>query len=197
MVGWVVWMWGVWRVWAGVEYLPYEMKLTWRINAEEVYFNLSIPVIRTTYMDWWGVGFKPSSESLDKSNADITIVTKSGLSDRWAPYNACPSPDELHGGNNSLTPLFSYPIGSEHVTGWSRPLHTGDVYDIGLREGEEYWLLWAIGKEKEGGGVAMHAENNKGIRKVRMTNEYVSEETVSLLAVGDLLRAMGIIYAFI
>jgi len=187
---------GLKTVLGGVEYLPYEMTLTWTINADLAYFNLSIPTIRTTYMDWWGIGFKRSNETSDKASADITIVSKSGLvSDRWASNNSCPSPDVLSGGRNTLTPLFSQAIGSDTVTGWYRKLDTGDAYDIVLEAGAEYTVLWAIGNSQQDGNVKMHSKHNRGAQTLTFTNDYLDTGyTHSLLTCALLLPLSLLLY---
>lgn len=187
---------GLETVLGGVAYLPYEMTLTWAINADLVYFNLSIPTIRTTYMDWWGIGFKRSNETSDKASADITIVSKSGaVSDRWASNNSCPAPDDLSGGRNTLTPLFSQAIASDTVTGWYRKLDTGDVYDVVLEEGAEYTVLWAIGNTREDGSVKMHSGHNRGAQTLTFTNNYVDTGyTHSLLTCSLLLPLSLLLY---
>ena len=184
--------------WAGVEYLPYEMTLTWTINADLVYFNLSIPAIRTTYMDWWGVGFKRSNETSDKASADITIISKSGVvSDRWASNNSCPTPDDAYGGQNTLTSLFSQVIGSDYVTGWYRKKDTGDGYDVVLEEGVEYTVLWAIGNSRADGSVKMHSHYNRGAQTLTLSNDYRDtgyDDIHSLLTCALLLPLSLLLY---
>ena len=184
----------LYRVWAGVKCLPYEMRLTWTINADLVYFNLSIPSIRTTYLDWWGVGLKRANETSDKASADITLVSKSGVSDRWASNNSCPTPDETYGGGNTLIYLFSQAIGSDYVTGWYRKKDTGDRYDVVLEEGEEYTVLWAIGNSREDGSVKMHSRHNRGAQTLTFTNDYLDTGYFHTLLSSLLLRLSLLLY---
>lgn len=172
---------GLTQVWGGVEYLPYEMTLTWNIGQDLVYFNLSIAIIRTTYIDWWGIGLKSTNGTADMSNTDFAIVTKSGLlSDRWATNNTRPELDIQLGGRNTLTYLFSKVIDSDYVTGWYRKKNTGDVLDVVLEEGATYLVLWAIGKNGADGEMAQHADGKRGIHILTFTNDYVDNSADDL-----------------
>lgn len=176
---------GVQMVYAGVEYLPYEMTLTWNIETDLVYFNLSIAVIRTNYIDWWGIGLKSSNGTSDMSNTDYAIITKSGLlSDRWGTNNTLPQLDMQLGGRNTLTYLFSQVSGSDYVAGWYRKKNTGDQYDVILEEGGTYSVLWAIGKNGADGEMAQHGKGKRGIHTITFTNDYVDngEDDVQTLS---------------
>ena len=173
-------------LWAGIEYLPYEMTLTWTIASDIVYFNLSISSIRTTYIDWWGIGLKPMNGTVDMANTDYAVVTKSGLlSDRWATNNTRPELDMVLGGRNTLTYLFSQVIDNDYVTGWYRKMNTGDPYDVILVEGGTYMVLWAIGKNADDGTMAQHGTSKRGVQALTFSNDYVddsSDDNVQVLS---------------
>ena len=161
---------------AGYEYLPYDMTLTWQIGDVVVYFNLSIAIIRTTYIDWWGIGLKSMDGANDMSQTDITLISKAGLlTDRWATNNTTPDVDSAYGGRNSLTYLFSKVIDGYYVTAWYRKKDTSDDYDLLLSEGSTYKILWAVGKTDDNGALIQHSTGKRGIEVLTLTNDYVDD----------------------
>lgn len=181
---------------AGYEYLPYEMTLTWQVEEEMVYFNLSIAIIRTTYIDWWGIGLKPIDGTSDMSQADIVLITKSGiLTDRWATNNTTPDADSAYGGRNSLTFLFSKVIDGDYVTAWFRKKDTQDDYDLLLEEGSTYKVLWAVGKTSDDGMLIQHASGKRGVEVLTLTNDYVDDgkDDVALTNLGQVAALSGLV----
>lgn len=164
---------------AGVEYLPFELYVTWTFpTVDRVQFEFWVPNSITNSWAWAGLGLKDKNEP-DQSMAHSDLYTfffsTASVEDRFATGNYTPWPDVKYGGTSDIT---TDGIRSEEgytVYTFSRFFTTPDkAHDIDLVKGKEYGIMWAYGQSYQGGVIA-HTMSNRGMDYAVLSESYVDD----------------------
>lgn len=97
---------------------------------------------------WLAVGFEPT-KMMKNANIIIGYVSDNEtiLEDHFSHSLTGHKSDELLGGENNVTLIDSSEIDGKTVIEFSIPLDSGDEFDKVLIPGEEYKIIFAIGKK--------------------------------------------------
>eukprot|EP00026_Physarum_polycephalum_P002597 Phypoly_transcript_02604.p1 GENE.Phypoly_transcript_02604~~Phypoly_transcript_02604.p1 ORF type:complete len:907 (+),score=72.96 Phypoly_transcript_02604:3-2723(+) len=149
--------------------------------------------ITATTKGWLAVGF---SHTAEMPNSDMYVgwidpAGKITMTDRYATEYAMPSADTSMGGKNDVQNVArgtDGDTGSTSIT-FTRPLDTGDKYDVALEPGNIY-LLWAYGSDNSVDYAAQTFSEHiaKGIVQVDLFSGCISLERESG---PDLMRIHG------
>ena len=134
--------------------------LSWSLNQEDklIKFDLSV---KTT--GWVGFGISPDGR-MPNSDMYIGYVKKDGkavVEDRFAISKSLPPLDSALGGKDDLLNITGSIANGRTLLSFTRPLVTGDKYDIDIKQGQTYTLVFSYryqgNPETEGGNYLVHS----------------------------------------
>lgn len=139
-----------------------------------------IPLIISKEFGWAGIGLKLPEEGRSMMGADIVnIIFQKSITDCIALSNEKPTVDVKNKGSDDLIIMSPDPIKGHMVYSWKRRLDTGDVNDKVLIKGNEYTLLWALGK-MNGGFQTKHFKLDRGFDSIILSDDYFDDSILDL-----------------
>ena len=159
---------------AGIEYLGFDMKLTWNFPDEDtIEFELYVPSHYREAFGWVGIAIQDARDARDSFTCDyyIGLLSDGLMTDRFARANGFSKTDEDQGGNYDLV-VNSTENQGYFVIYFSRKLNTGDPYDIVLIKDKPFMVKYALGPLIEG-NIEQHSFRYNGLEYVVLSQDYV------------------------
>ncbi len=120
-----------------------DMEVRWQVDGDYMHFEVTAP---TT--GWVSVGFNPTSAMRD---ADIVIGYVEGgvltISDEFGTGRTSHRPDEELGGTDHITNASGEVQDGVTTIRFTKPIDSGDEYDVPLTPGETHRIIVAHGRD--------------------------------------------------
>mmetsp|Transcript_16064 Transcript_16064/g.23249 ORF Transcript_16064/g.23249 Transcript_16064/m.23249 type:complete len:182 (-) Transcript_16064:23-568(-) len=122
--------------------MPYGITLYWTFSGSKVHFTLKHPYELKHKYDYLAIGFYPKTGYATVKDVFLFYLDTQEAEDRFMYLipNAYPLKDYSEGGKSNIE---SY--SKDKFIVLSRPVHTGDYYDISFYGERRYELWWGLG----------------------------------------------------
>ncbi|CAG9331189.1 unnamed protein product [Blepharisma stoltei] len=165
----------------GEVFLNEDLILKWTFNDEDesVIFKYYIPTAKATgTWGWVGTGIKSIENGRGMAGADLVsfILGESIYEDRFGVENGYPSRDTEEECQDNVLDLEKYIEGNHHVLQWKRYLNTGDICDLPLEKGKQYFVLYAFGNAKDSD---LRYHKRRGSELITFDDDFSNEELLS------------------
>ena len=161
-------------------------------TLKEAIFGLEIQQSVVDNYDWYGVALKKPSDSISMIDADFTVVffnnyAIEAMNTFGAKTNGRPNKDT----KNSIQ-LSEVSLGKTRAF-WYRALDTPSDETIALKEGQNYTLLYAYGKLKNG-VMQKHEGTNRGYTTIQLMSHNPSDDSAFSLYTLLILSVLQLLF---